>query len=715
MDIIYEYRKLNEENGGTMKKLLNKLKLKAKIGLLVGIAIFGIIIVGAVTIISVQESSSRIEVLDQALMPQVESLADIEIGALEYSKHITEYILTAEDEAYESAKVNLVTVDTAMIEFEEIVNELKIERLTEQYTMLKENYTEVKDLLEVTHVQTIALEESRASTFTLGEEIEKNAEVFYAIMIGKLEVIGRLETVDDDLFSNKLAMVEKATALVAEISNLRIELLNAEINNDIDLIKASKESIETVKAMSLELIDVTADPNEARTIKIILNIAKDFEVDVDKLIVNSTALSSGLDDLELSTNELLAHSTELFNSALMETSINTTDIMAIMKTLLIIVIATVLVVFAISIVMSVIITKSITKPINELVELSSELANGNLGVNTVHNNSKDEIGVLTRSFNTMHQSLKDLITRIHESSSMVGSTADQLNINATEATKTTEEVASTVGEIAAGATKQAIDTGAASDKMTDLANLIEKNTFSAKELFEQSGSIESLSRDGISTIKELTSKTEQSKVAMTEIFDVIELTNESAMKIGDASRFISSIAEQTNLLALNAAIEAARAGEAGKGFAVVADEIRKLAEDSAKSTSQIDLMLKELVSNATKAIKTSEDVKTIIEDQVVSVDETNEKYDSIAEAIHYSTLEIEKMANLGLEMEDNRVEVMQVVESLAAIAEENAASAEETAASSEEMLSTMEEVTSASEVLNSLASELEEVINTFKL
>lgn len=698
-----------------MKKLLSRLKLGAKLRLSVGIAIIGIIIVGVITIISVQQSSVKVKVLDETLMPQVQTLSEIEMGILEYMNHITAYTLTSEESYYDEAKANLVSIDNAFVKFEAIVSSTDDAKLEEARVEIKNNYQKVKELLEVTYTATLAIEESRASGLAVGEELKKQADEYYAYMLEKLATVGRLETVDDDLFESKLSMVEKSAALVDNITTLRVGLLEAEVSGEEEIINENLGRFETIKTMAAELLSVSADPNEARSIKIILNDTKEFEIIVNELIVNGNALTESLAELETSTSELLEISKKIFGGALVETTNNANGIMMIMNSLLVVVLITVILVLLVSVIMSVIITKSITQPINELVGLSTELAKGNLSIQSVNNNGRDEIGVLTRSFNAMHKSLKDLITRINESSSMVGSTADQLNINATEATKTTEEVASTVSEIAEGATKQAMDTGAASEKMADLASIIEENTVSARELFEQSGSIELLSREGITTIEVLTLKTEQSKVAMTEIFEVIEHTNDSAMKIGDASRFISSIAEQTNLLALNAAIEAARAGEAGKGFAVVADEIRKLAEDSAKSTSQIDLMLKELVSNATKAIKTSEDVKSIIQEQVVSVDETKEKYDAIAKAIHFSTLEIEKMANLGLKMEDNRVEVMQVVESLAAIAQENAASAEETAASTEEMLSTMEEVTSASDVLNSLASELESIIKTFKL
>jgi len=170
-------------------------------------------------------------------------------------------------------------------------------------------------------------------------------------------------------------------------------------------------------------------------------------------------------------------------------------------------------------------------------------------------------------------------------------------------------------------------------------------------------------------IHDLIEKTDESRRAMDDIIRVIGETNDSSERIRQASNMISGIAEQTNLLALNAAIEAARAGEHGKGFAVVADEIRKLSEQTNQSTKDITSMLVELQEKSNQAIATGEQVKAAVDNQVTSVEATEAKYSEITDGIEVSMEEISKIIGISLEMEENRVKVNAVIEGLAASVE----------------------------------------------
>lgn len=328
---------------------------------------------------------------------------------------------------------------------------------------------------------------------------------------------------------------------------------------------------------------------------------------------------------------------------------------------------------------------------------------------------KDEFGELARNVKQVTVSLKTIVQGIHEETTSIDQAIYQMGNNVQHTASIIEEIASTVSQIAGGAMNQAEDAESASNEINELADIISSNAELANALVEQSSKISSLTEDGLVLVESLAIKTEESKKSMADLSDVAEITKLSTNNIGEASKMISDIANQTNLLALNAAIEAARAGDAGKGFAVVADEIRKLAEQSAKSTAQIDQMLKDLKRNSDRSIETSRQLQEVVEVQGESVMETQTKYKEIAEAISMS-LELSEQINLyGKDMEEKREKVMAVIEGLASIAEENAASTQESSASIQEVSSTMQELNENSNGVKERSQRLIQLIQQFKL
>nr|WP_280528559.1 methyl-accepting chemotaxis protein [Tissierella praeacuta] len=221
--------------------------------------------------------------------------------------------------------------------------------------------------------------------------------------------------------------------------------------------------------------------------------------------------------------------------------------------------------------------------------------------------------------------------------------------------------------------------------------------------------------NGLKEIENLSRITEESNVASKAIQEVILKTNDSSIKIGQASNVIASIAEQTNLLALNAAIEAARAGEAGKGFAVVAEEIRKLAEQSSASTMSIDEIVNDLQANSKDAVTTIERVSNIANEQTQSVINSRDKYILIYEAMKKADKEIEQLNVSGLEMNSMKDTILDTLQNLSAIAQENSAATEEVTATIEEQVASMEEIANGSEALSELAQELQSIVVKFKI
>jgi methyl-accepting chemotaxis protein len=375
---------------------------------------------------------------------------------------------------------------------------------------------------------------------------------------------------------------------------------------------------------------------------------------------------------------------------------------------------------AICIVISVIVVlllgNYITKPMVVIAKLSKKIAALDITEDIAPKYLKmnDENGTLAMAMQSIIDSLRGIIGELTDSSLQVSSTAQELTATAEQSSLAAEEVSRTVEEIAKGATDQASNTETGSFQAIKLGELIEKNREQLNNVGKTSTRITETVNDGLKDVKRLSEISEENSAATKEIYEIILQTNESTIKISEASNVIATIADQTNLLALNASIEAARAGEAGRGFAVVASEIKKLAGQSANSTSYIDGIVRELQDNVTKAVESIERVNEISKEQTDSVLNTNKKYTLISKAMNEAELAFVNLNSSEAEMTMAKNEILDMLQTLSAIAEENAAGTEEASSAMVEQSASMEEIATSSERLALLAGSLQEIIHRFK-
>jgi methyl-accepting chemotaxis protein len=327
---------------------------------------------------------------------------------------------------------------------------------------------------------------------------------------------------------------------------------------------------------------------------------------------------------------------------------------------------------------------------------------------------KDELGVLANSFQLVTDSLRGFVGGISDASQHVASSSEELTAISQQASISVEEVAKTIEEMAKGAGDQAKDTETSAVKVNEIGNMIVEEELQRQVLNKAADEVVLLKTEGFQTLNELVEKTELSNKSSKEIYDVVLNTSISAKKIESASQMIRNIAEQTNLLALNAAIEAARAGEAGRGFAVVADEIRKLAEDSNRFTKEIEEIVVELTDKTNSAVTTIQGAAAMTEAQTKGVEVTKDKFEGIASAIEKTKEAIGMLNQTGDEMNSKKDELIDIIQNLSALSQENAAGTEEASASIEEQTSSMEQIAEASEELAKLAEEMQRSIARFK-
>lgn len=364
------------------------------------------------------------------------------------------------------------------------------------------------------------------------------------------------------------------------------------------------------------------------------------------------------------------------------------------------------------------ITAKMINPILEITRITKQLAHMDFSHNTKLQKialRRDECGTMARAITSLRGALSDIVTDIKQQSTLLYKTAEILSENASATTATVENVERAVSEISNGATSQAQETQRATEDILLMGTMVEDTNQQVSSLHTAADSIKLSSDTATTTLRELDSINRRALDSISIIYEQTHTTNESALKIKEATTLISSIADETNLLSLNASIEAARAGDAGRGFAVVASQIQKLADQSNDSARQIDDIIHTLLQDSEKAVKTMEAVKQIMTQQNENVSKTGTVFSQVEEGITGSIIGIGEIADRTNKLNTTRINIVDVVQNLTAIAQENAASTEETSAAVLEVADVMKEISDHAVQLHEISTILEKNINIFKL
>jgi len=432
-----------------------------------------------------------------------------------------------------------------------------------------------------------------------------------------------------------------------------------------------------------------------------------------------------------------------------------------------------------------------TSVLPQLVTVTESVANGDLtksykvDIKNVEIASKDEIGELGNSFNKMGQqlsrlgnanetmvtSLRGIVEQVANTASDVSMASEQLASSSEQAGSATQNIAeqtqglstgamnqgravsdtadslaqlgSAIEQIAQGAQTQSESVDTTSIAITEVSRAITEVAKNAQQAAESTQTADTAARDGLGIVEQTVTGMNRIKVAVEDVTKRIGELGAQSAEIGKIVSVIDDIAAQTNLLALNAAIEAARAGEQGRGFAVVADEVRQLAERVTQATSEIAGLIDGVQKGVEDSVTATQKGTTEVEEGTQLADQAGKSLNRIQEAVADVTLQVEMISSASEEVSASSDEMVRSIESVTAVTEQTTAgteqmaasndqvqqsmdsisaittesgtAVEETSAATEELSAQVEEVVASASALGEMASTLKTTVDQFKL
>jgi methyl-accepting chemotaxis protein len=358
--------------------------------------------------------------------------------------------------------------------------------------------------------------------------------------------------------------------------------------------------------------------------------------------------------------------------------------------------------------------RKVGQPLAQLRNLMKLGEQGDLRVRT-NFRSKDEIGELGDSFNRMMEQITLLVTQTNATAQEVLATAAELSHSSRKTATAAKEIALATEEIAGGATSLAVESEKGNELTHHIGEQMKKVVETNSSLSDSAEEVQSSSRKGVSYMSELTVKTGATEEITRSMVDKVTKLKDSTGSIRKILEVLNIMTKQTNILSLNATIEAARAGAAGKGFMVVADEIRKMADQSRQSIEVVGQIIITIQKEIDETVRMLSDAYPMFQEQIASVKET----DAIFQQVLWNMEQfIDKLGDVRISIRSlnaSQVTLNDAMSNVSAVAEQSSATSQEVASLSSEQMSISDGLVNLSEKLEGVSNSLKESLARFQI